>query len=72
MLSGFVRWLSDDIRALNELVAALQAASTQDERYRIAELLVTESATNILVAFNRMAAEADRLTARLRLTSSTA
>lgn len=57
-----VRWLSDDIRALNELTAALRAASTQDERYSLAELLVTESATNILVAFNRLAAEADRLT----------
>lgn len=57
-----VRWLAEDIRALDELVTALRAASTRDERYGLAELLVTESAATILVAFNRMAAEADRLT----------
>jgi hypothetical protein len=58
-LERVVRWLSDDLPKMYELVAHLNAASEHDSQYTAASVLVTESAANILVAFNRVRSALD-------------
>jgi hypothetical protein len=55
-----VRWLSDDLPAMHELVTALQAASDREPSYTAGCLLVTESAANILNAYALVRAAAER------------
>lgn len=58
-----VQWLSDDINRMHQLVMALESASKQSSVYGAAYVLVVESATNILNAFNRTRTAADSLRA---------
>lgn len=55
-----VRWLADDIQELHALVMALRAASDADPAYGQGTLLVMESATNVLLAYNRVREAAAR------------
>jgi len=60
-VNRIVQWLSDDITRMHQLVMALQSAGEQDPSCGPAYVLVAESATNILSAFNRTKAAADSL-----------
>jgi len=51
-IGRIVDWLSEPIREMHELVQELQPASRNDHRYGLTFVLITESATNILNAFN--------------------
>ncbi len=51
-IKRIVRWLSEDLPAIHEIVQALHVANSQDPKNGLAYLLVAESATNILHAFN--------------------
>ena len=51
-IGRIVDWLSEPIREMHELVQELQAASRNDRRYGLTFVLIAESATNILNAFN--------------------
>jgi len=57
-IERIVRWLSDDIAQLHELVLALEAANQRDASFGAAYVLVTESAANIVGMFNRAKAAA--------------
>jgi hypothetical protein len=54
-----VRWARDDLLRLHELVVAIEDEGRRDPRALIAGILVTESAGNVLNAFNRMQSAAD-------------
>jgi hypothetical protein len=56
-----VQWLQEGITRTHGLVLALETASKQDPACAGAYILASESATNILVAFNRTKAAADSL-----------
>lgn len=56
-----VQWLWDDIIRMHELVKALELAKKHDPACELAYVLVIESATNIINAFNRTKAAADAL-----------
>ena len=51
-IGRIIDWLSEPIRKMHELVQELQAASRNDRRYGPTFVLIAESATNILNAFN--------------------
>jgi len=51
-IQRIVDWLSEPIREMHELVQELQSASRNDHKYGLTFVLITESATNILNAFN--------------------
>ena len=63
-VNRIVQWLRDDITTMHQLVMALESDSKQDRSCEPAYILVTESATNILNAFNRTRAAADSLNAQ--------
>lgn len=52
-VNRIVQWLRDDITRMHQLVMALESASKQDPACGLAYVLVAESATNMLNAFNR-------------------
>ena len=54
-----VRWLRDDMAQMHEVVTALDAAAQRDATYTRAFVLISESAANILSAFNETRAAAD-------------
>ena len=58
-----VQWFQDDITHMHQLVTALESASKQEPACGLAYILVAESATNILNAFDRTRAAADSLPA---------
>ena len=60
-VNRIVQWLRDDITRMHQLVMALESASKQDPVYGLAYVLVAESATNLLNAFNRTRTAADSL-----------
>ncbi len=54
-----VKWLGEDVSALHRLVTDLKTACQRDSACGSAYVLVMESATNIVSAFNRAKAAAD-------------
>jgi len=52
-IERIVRWLGDDMKQMHELVTTLDAAAQRDERNAGAFVLVSESAINILLEFNK-------------------
>jgi hypothetical protein len=52
-IERIVRWLGDDMKQMHELVTTLDAAAQRDERNGRAFVLVSESAINILLEFNK-------------------
>ncbi|HVP79756.1 MAG TPA: hypothetical protein VMV04_17870 [Thermodesulfobacteriota bacterium] len=58
-LTRSIRWLSEDISRLHQVVMALRADSQKNESHTLALILVEESAANILSAFNRAKAAVD-------------
>jgi hypothetical protein len=60
-VNRIVQWFWDDITRMHQLVMALKSASEQEPACGPAYVLVAESATNILNAFNRTRAAADSL-----------
>lgn len=63
-MNRIVHWFQDDITRMHQLVTALQSASQQEPAFASASVLITESATNILNAFNRFRATADSMNAQ--------
>jgi len=57
----FMRWLSDDIRKMGELVMKLRAAAEHDPECEGSYILVAECALNVLEPFNRARAAADSI-----------
>ena len=55
-----VRWLSDDMKELHGLVTALREAGDKNPDYGSALMLVMESATNILLTYNKVLDAAGR------------
>ena len=68
-LGRLVRWMSEDMVKMHELIVGLEAASKRDPKSGSAFMLVLESATNILNAFNRVRAAVDLLKAEVRTTN---
>ncbi len=62
-VNRIVQWFRDDITRMHQLVLALKSASKQDPACRGAYILVAESATNVLNAFNRTKTATDSLRA---------
>jgi hypothetical protein len=62
-VNRIVQWFRDVIIQMHQLVMALESASKQDPACGVGYVLVAESATNILHAFNRTRAAADSLCA---------
>jgi hypothetical protein len=62
-VNRIVQGLRDGIIQMHQLVMALESASKQDPACGLAYVLVAESATNILNAFNRTRAAGDSLCA---------
>jgi hypothetical protein len=62
-VNRIVQWLWDDITRMHQLVMALESASKQNPVCGLAYVLVAESATNMLNAFNRTRTAADSLRA---------
>lgn len=60
-VNRIMQLFQNDITRMHQLVMALESASKQDPAYALAYVLVAESATNILNAFNRTRAVADSL-----------
>ncbi len=60
-ITRIMRWLWDDISQLHALVTSLEAAGRLDPEYKIAYVLVAESAVNILNPYFRAQAAADAL-----------
>jgi hypothetical protein len=60
-LNRIIRWLWEDVSRMHELVMALDSAKKQNPAFALAYVLIAESATNILNAFNRTTAAADFL-----------
>ncbi len=60
-VNRIVQWLWQDVERMHQLVTALESASKRDPAFGLAYLLIAESATNILQAFNRTRAAADQL-----------
>jgi hypothetical protein len=60
-LNRVIRWLGEDVSRMQELVMALDSAKKQNSDFALAYVLVAESATNIINAFNRTKAAADFL-----------
>lgn len=58
------QWLQNDIARMHQLVKALERACEQEPAYGLAHVLVAESATNILRAFNDTRAAVDSLHGR--------
>ena len=56
-----LRWLSEEISRMHELVLDLLADSQKNEGHTLALVLVQESAANIITAFNRAKAAAAAL-----------
>jgi hypothetical protein len=56
-----ISWLCADISRMDALVHSLQADCEVDPAYGLGSLLVTESATNVLDAFNRLKTAFDAL-----------
>jgi len=54
-------WLSEDMVKLQEQVCRLEALATEEDRYRLAYLLVGESGGNILRSFVAAGESADRV-----------
>jgi hypothetical protein len=48
-----IAWLWEDISRLHELILALRDESQENDNFSLALVLVQESATNIVLAFNR-------------------
>ncbi len=63
-VNRIVQWFRDDITMMHQLVMSLESASKEDPSCGSAYVLVAESATNILNAFNRTRAAADSLLAQ--------
>ena len=55
-LARLLRWMQEDMMKMHDLVVALEAASKREPKSGSAFMLVLESATNILNAFNRVKA----------------
>lgn len=53
-LARMVRWLGEDVGELAALVRALEEAHRDDPRIGAADVLVTESAANVLEQFSRV------------------
>lgn len=60
-IERIVKWLSDDMSKMHELITALEDVSKLQPDYRLAYVLVAESATNILQAFNSVQAAVNRI-----------
>ncbi len=60
-IERIVRWLSEDLPRMHELVMALRASSDRDVQYTGACVLVTESAANILRAFDWVRSAVDHI-----------
>jgi len=56
-----IRWLWEDISKMNQVVMALREDSHKNEDHTLALVLVQESTTNILTAFNYAKAAVDTL-----------
>lgn len=54
------RWLGEDLPRLHELVSTLAAAADAETRFRAVEVLVTESAANVLRAYAAVTIARDR------------
>jgi len=57
-----LRWLWEDISKMHQVVMALREDSHKNENHTLAEVLIQESAANILTAFNCAKAAVDPLT----------
>ena len=53
VLGRLVGWMAEDMGKMHELIILLEAASKRDPKSESGFMLVLESATNILNAFNR-------------------
>lgn len=60
-LDRIIRWLWEDVSGMHKLVMALDSAKKRNPAFALAYVLVAESATNVLNAFNRTRAAADFL-----------
>ncbi len=60
-ITRIIRWLWEDISQMHALVTSLEAAGRLDPEYKIAYVLVAESAVNILNPYFRAQAAADSL-----------
>jgi hypothetical protein len=49
-MARVIQWMSDDVRALHQLVKDLESAAQDDAAVQLAYLLISESAVNILNA----------------------
>lgn len=58
-----VRWLGEDLPEIHQLVSDLESATKADPECQVTQILITESATNILIAFNQTKVAADALNA---------
>ena len=58
-MNRVVRWLSEPIQEMHELMTQLQTMVQTDSRYSLTFFLLVESATNILNAFNAVSMAAD-------------
>ena len=62
-VNRIVAWLKADVDQMHELITALDANSKENPAHGLAYMLVAESATNILTAFNATTAAADKINA---------
>jgi response regulator of citrate/malate metabolism len=60
-LERLVAWMAEDMVKMHDLVVALEAASKREPKSGSAFMLVLESATNILNAFNRVRAAVEAI-----------
>ena len=58
-MNRVVRWLSEPIQEMHELMTQLQTLVQTDSRYALMFFLLVESATNILNTFNAVSVVAD-------------
>jgi len=70
-IDRIVQRIQDEITRMHQLVMDLESASKQDPAYGFAYVLISESATNILNAFNRTREAADSLCAEAGETRNT-
>ena len=60
-IDRLIRWLWEDISKMHQVVMALREDSHKNENHTLAEVLVQESAANILTAFNCAKAAVDNM-----------
>lgn len=61
-LDRCIKWLREDLSRLDQLIMALREDSTKSANHTLALILIQESATNVLTAFNLAKAAVDAAT----------